>query len=257
MASGGVSGTGPETDEPMVEDAVETPRHTQTDDSTSVPVVPAPDPPTAHQLQSGIAPDFSGFYDSETGVPLCAFGARSLLPLSSQDSRRLANVPGSFFGAIPVMDRRLVLWHENPCLRCAKVLGTYQAFCVRPLPGQKCRRCSTLGVKCDSIPEKQLASFRIVQQIFQQHGVTADGCQARRDWVRVVEGDIRKDPSLSPSQSRTRLAGAPAADRMAALEARLDRMEGTMAQILQALNSLVSVTRRTVVLSDFTDPVFE
>lgn len=225
----------------MVEDAVETPRHTQTDNSMSVPVVPAPDSPTANQLQSGNAPDFSGFYDSETGAPLCAFGARSLLPLSSQDSRRLANVPGSFFGAIPAMDRRLVLWQENPCLRCAKVLGTYQAFCVRSLPGQKCRRCSTLGVKCDSIPERQLASFRIAQQIFQLYGVTTDGYRAHRDWVKVVEGDIRKDPSLSPSQSRTRSAGAPAADRMAAMEARLDRMEGTMAQILQAVSSIVSI----------------
>lgn len=136
-------------------------------------------------------------------------------------------------------DERLVLWQERPCLRCAKWIGRHQNFCVRRLPTEKCCRCATLGVKCDPIPETQLDSFHLVQSIFRL-GVTPDALRAGSDWIRAVEGAIRKDPSLLPSQSRTRSLGSSESDRIAVLEARLDRMEGTMGQILQILNQQVS-----------------
>ncbi|QKX53113.1 uncharacterized protein TRUGW13939_11125 [Talaromyces rugulosus] len=219
--------------ENMVEDADETPRHTQAASETPVPVASAPGIPDV--LLSGDQPDFSGYYDPQSGAPLCALGARGLHRLTSQESARLARVPPAYFGAVPVADERLVLWQSHPCLRCAKLVGRHQNFCVRRLPTEKCCRCSCLGVKCDSIPDSQLASFRIVQAMFRL-GVSPEAIRAAADWVRVVEGTLRREPSSSPSQSRIRSLGPSESDRVAALEARLDRIEGTMGQILQILN---------------------
>lgn len=234
--------------ENMVEDAVETPRYTQAASETLVPVASAPGIPDV--LLSGDQPDFSGYYDPSTGAPLCAFGARGLNRLTSQESTRLPRTIPAYFGAVPVADERLVLWQERPCLRCAKWVGRYQNFCVRRLPTEKCCRCSSLGVKCDPIPESQVASFHLVQSIFRL-GATPDAIRAGCDWVRVVEGTIRKDPSSSPSQSRSRSLGPSELDRIAALEDRLGRIEGTMGQILQALNRQVSTSPFLTFLGSF------
>lgn len=74
--------------ENMVEDAFETPRHTQAAVGTIVPGASAPDAPSL--LFSGEEPDFAGYYDPQSGAPLCAFGARGLYRLSSQETSRLS-----------------------------------------------------------------------------------------------------------------------------------------------------------------------
>ena len=127
---------------------------------------------------------------------LCLTQQQSDLQLETMFTARITTLPQK--------DTRNPIWANSCCLRCAKLIGIVDLFCVPFLDKgvYKHIRCFNLRIKCTALPRDCVDDFVYVQQRFQYSGLER-AFEARNAWIDRMN---LESPSLGIEQFREHIA---------------------------------------------------
>lgn len=154
------------------------------------------------------------------------YARKCLVKLPPAD--RKGETPPVMITSLPIKDSRNPIWAENPCLRCAKAVGTRHHYCARHGAIGKCIRCYNLGLACVPIPEEFKTGFKKLQRHWQS-GEFSKALVEREAWQHLTKSAGVKTPSASPSkQPMPAPSTIPSADSQLLAEVRSLREEARL-----------------------------